>query len=103
MEARGWRHLRRRTELPLEGASATGTTGRADLVVWAQEALHLVDLKHSSGFDPQTLEAYRLQLQRYARALRPQHHGPVKAWLVALRSGTWVEVEVSGTVNERSS
>ena len=85
-EARGWRHLRRRTELPLEGAAATGGWGRADLVVWAEDRLHLLDFKHSRAFGDAELEAYRLQLQRYAEALRRREGLPVSRWLVPLRA-----------------
>jgi ATP-dependent helicase/nuclease subunit A len=91
-EARGWRHRRRRTELPLEGAARSGAAGRADLVVWGDGRLHLVDFKHSQSFGEEELAAYRDQLARYARVLRAREGLPVEAWLVALRSGEWVEV-----------
>jgi len=93
-EARGWRALRRRTELPLEGAAASGAVGRADLVVWDQDRLHLLDFKHSKAFGPDELAAYQDQLARYAGALSRKEGLPVEAWLVALRSGDWVKVPV---------
>lgn len=89
-EARGWRHQRRRSELPLAGAAASGALGRADLVVWAEDRIHLLDFKHSSGFDEAALALYRAQLGRYAAALEAREGQPVEAWLVALRSGQWV-------------
>ena len=91
-ERRGWRHLRRRTELPLPGTAASGASGRADLVVWTGDRLCLLDFKHSKGFGPDELEGYRNQLGRYAAALRAREGLPVEAWLVALRSGEWVAV-----------
>lgn len=94
METRGWRSLRRRTELPLEGAAASGALGFADLVVFAPDAIHLVDLKHSDHFGEADLTTYGAQLRRYAAVLHARHGCPVDAWLVALKSGTWVEVEV---------
>lgn len=90
--ARGWDTLRRRTELPIAGAAASGAEGRADLVVWAQDRIHLLDFKHSRGFGPEELASYRAQLQRYASALGDREGLPVEAWLVALRSGEWVPV-----------
>jgi ATP-dependent exoDNAse (exonuclease V) beta subunit len=95
LEHQGWRHLPRRTELPLAGTAASGALGRADLVLWAPDrhrpdAIHLVDFKHSSTFDAEALETYRAQLARYAAALSAQ--APVTAWLLALRSGELVEV-----------
>lgn len=93
-EARGWRALRRRTELPLEGAAASGAMGRADLVVWDHDRLHLLDFKHSQAFGPEELAAYQDQLARYASALSRKEGLPVEAWLVALRSGVWVRVPV---------
>ena len=91
-EARGWRPLRRRTELPIAGAAASGAEGRADLVVWDRDRIHLVDFKHSRGFGPEELAAYRAQLRRYGDALGAREGRPVEAWLVALRSGEWVPV-----------
>jgi len=90
--ARGWDTLRRRTELPIAGAAASGAEGRADLVVWAEDRIHLLDFKHSRGFGPEELGGYRAQLQRYASALGDREGLPVEAWLVALRSGEWVSV-----------
>jgi ATP-dependent exoDNAse (exonuclease V) beta subunit len=92
-EARGWRLLRRRTELPLAGAAASGAIGRADLVVWDGDRLHLLDFKHSKAFGTEELAAYREQLSRYADVLSTREGLPVEAWLVALRSGEWVRVE----------
>ncbi|HJV89191.1 MAG TPA: UvrD-helicase domain-containing protein [Holophagaceae bacterium] len=85
-EARGWRHLRRRTELPLEGAAASGGLGRADLVVWAEDRIHLLDFKHSASFGTEALAAYRAQLDRYAEALQRTWGLPVSRWLVPLRA-----------------
>ena len=96
-EARGWRGLRRRTELPLAGAASSGALGRADLVVWAKDRIHLLDFKHSKVFSADELASYRAQLTRYAEVLRAREGLPVEAWLVALRSGEWVEVEVAAT------
>ena len=89
-EARGWRTLRRRTELPLAGAAASGALGRADLVVWTEDRIHLLDFKHSRGFDEAALALYHAQLARYAEVLEAREGLPVEAWLVALRSGQWV-------------
>ncbi len=94
-EARGWRQLRRRTELPLAGAAASGALGRADLVVWDEECLHLLDFKHSKAFGAEELAGYRDQLTRYADALKAREEKPIEAWLVALRSGAWTPVSVS--------
>jgi ATP-dependent exoDNAse (exonuclease V) beta subunit len=91
-EARGWRLLRRRTELPLAGAAASGALGRADLVVWADDRIHLLDFKHSRAFGDEELAGYREQLGRYAEVLQAREGKPVEAWLVALRSGEWVRV-----------
>ena len=91
-EARGWRHLRRRTELPLTGAAASGALGRADLVVWGADRIHLLDWKHSRGFGEAELAGYREQLRRYAEALTEREGLEVEAWLVAVRSGEWVGV-----------
>jgi ATP-dependent helicase/nuclease subunit A len=94
-EARGWRPLRRRTELPLAGAAASGALGRADLVVWDEGCLHLLDFKHSKDFGMEELAGYRNQLTRYAEALKAREAKPIEAWLVALRSGAWTQVSVS--------
>ncbi|HNX94109.1 MAG TPA: UvrD-helicase domain-containing protein [Holophaga sp.] len=93
-EAKGWRHLRRRTELPLAGAAASGAEGRADLVVWDAEAIHILDFKHSKAFGATELEHYRAQLQRYVEALclRGGASMTVHAWLVPLRGDAWVGV-----------
>ena len=89
-EARGWRHLRRRTELPLVGAASSGALGRADLVVWDDNGIRLLDFKHSKTFEEEELAGYRDQLTRYAEALKAREGKAVEAWLVALRSGEWV-------------
>ena len=94
-EARGWRHLRRRTELPLAGAAASGALGRADLVIWDEGCLRLLDFKHSGAFGVEELAGYREQLTRYADALKAKEAMPIEAWLVALRSGAWTPVPVS--------
>ena len=91
-EARGWRSLRRRTELPLAGAAASGALGRADLVVWDGDRIQLLDFKHSKGFGEEELALYRQQLARYAEVLTAREGKTVEAWLVALRSGEWVRV-----------
>jgi ATP-dependent exoDNAse (exonuclease V) beta subunit len=90
LEGRGWRHLRRRTELPLAGAAASGALGRADLVIWGEDRIHLLDFKHSKAFGPEELDAYRGQLARYAEVIRTAEGLPVEAWLVALKSGEWI-------------
>jgi ATP-dependent exoDNAse (exonuclease V) beta subunit len=92
-EARGWRHLRRRTELPLVGAAASGALGRADLVVWEEDRIHLLDFKHSKSFGEVEWLGYRAQLKRYAEVLVAAEALPVEAWLVALKSGDWVRVD----------
>ena len=89
-EARGWRPLRRRTELPLADTAASGGVGRADLVVWEEGRIHVLDFKHSRRFSADELASYREQLRRYAEALNDREGLPVTAWLVALRSGEWV-------------
>jgi ATP-dependent exoDNAse (exonuclease V) beta subunit len=94
-EARGWRRARRRTELPLAGAAASGASGRADLVVWDHDRIHLLDFKHAKVFGAEELAAYQQQLTRYAEALTAREGRPVDAWLVALRSGEWVAVPVA--------
>ena len=91
-ETRGWRHLRRRTELPLAGGAASGAQGRADLVVWEDDRIHLLDFKNSKSFGPEELASYQAQLSRYAQAIQAQEGKPVEAWLVALKSGAWVAV-----------
>ena len=91
-EARGWRHLRRRTELPLAGAAASGAQGRADLVVWEDDRIHLLDFKNSKAFGPEELASYQAQLARYAQAIQAREGKPVEAWLVAIKSGEWVRV-----------
>jgi len=91
-EARGWRHLRRRTELPLEAAAGSGGLGRADLVVWGEERIHLLDFKHSKTFAQEELSGYRDQLDRYSGALAKREHMQVEAWLIPLRGSTWVNL-----------
>ena len=91
-EAKGWRHLRRRTELPLAGAASSGGLGRADLVVWENEAIHLIDFKHSKVFGEEELTSYRAQLHRYASVLSAKEGKRVTSWLLALRSGQWVQI-----------
>ncbi len=89
-QARGWRHLRRRTELPLAGAASSGALGRADLVIWDDDCIRLLDFKHSKAFGEEELAGYRDQLTRYADALKASEGKAVEAWLVALRSGEWI-------------
>jgi len=91
-ETRGWRHLRRRTELPLAGTASSGALGRADLVVWDEDRIHLLDFKNSKTFGEEELAGYREQLMRYAEVLHAREGKPVEAWLVALRSGDWVPI-----------
>lgn len=69
-EARGWRYLMRRTELPLEGVASSGALERADLVVWGDDRIHLLDFKHSRAFGVEELAGYRDQLARHAEALK---------------------------------
>jgi ATP-dependent exoDNAse (exonuclease V) beta subunit len=96
-ESRGWRHLRRRTEMDLQGASESGSKGRADLVVWAEGAIHLIDFKHISKLTPESAEAYTQQLNRYAAAIAKEN-AIVKGWLVLLKSGEWVEVPIEASM-----
>ncbi|MBP7617983.1 MAG: UvrD-helicase domain-containing protein [Geothrix sp.] len=91
-EARGWRHLRRRTELPLTGAAGSGGLGRADLVVWEEDCIHLLDFKHSRTFGDEELASYRDQLRRYSAVLADQEKKLVTSWLVPLRSNAWVHL-----------
>ena len=63
-EARGWRHLCRRTELPLVGAAASGSQGRADLVVWEEDRIYLLDFKNAKAFRPEELASFQAQLAR---------------------------------------
>lgn len=93
LEARGWRQLPRRTELPLAGAAASGATGRADLVIWEPDRrnpdlVHLIDFKLTDAFPPEELGLYRAQLQRYARVLGGRGI-QVQGYLAALKSGHW--------------
>jgi exodeoxyribonuclease V beta subunit len=91
-EAKGWRPLRRRTELPLAGAAASGAEGRADLVVWDGARVHVLDFKNSKDLGAEELAAYGGQLRRYAEALRAREGLPVVAWLVPLKGTGWVAV-----------
>ena len=93
-ETRGWRHLRRRTELPLAGAAPSGALGRADLVVWEDDRIHLLDFKNSKVIGAEELASYQAQLARYAEAIKAREGKPVDAWLVAIKSGEWVRVGV---------
>ena len=92
-EAKGWRYLRRRTELPLAGAASSGGLGRADLVVWGKDSNHLLDFKNSKTFGEEAFAAYRDQLHRYSAVLAEQESRPVTAWLVPLRGQAWVELK----------
>ena len=94
-ESRGWRHLRRRTEMGLEGASASGTKGRADLIVWDKDRVHIIDFKNTHRLTPESGEIYAQQLNRYARAMRSHNapDKPINAWLALLKSGEWVAVD----------
>ena len=89
-EAKGWRHRRRRTELPLPGAASSGGLGRADLVVWNEDGIHLLDFKHSKAFTVEELVTYRAQLKRYSAALAERESMPVTSWLIPLRGSAWV-------------
>ncbi len=91
-EAKGWRHHRRRTELPLAGAASSGGLGRADLVVWAEDCIHLVDFKNSKAFGDNELSSYRDQLHRYSAVLAERESMPVASWLVPLRGNAWVNL-----------
>jgi len=92
-EAKGWRPLRRRTELPLVGAASSGGLGRADLVVWDEDCIHLLDFKHSKTFGEDELLSYREQLHRYSAVLAEREGMPVASWLVPLRGIAWVNLE----------
>ena len=94
-EAKGWRHRRRRTELPIEGAAASGALGFADLVVWEKDRIHLLDFKNSKDLKKEDLELYGAQLQRYAEVLRVREKRDVEAWLVPLKDGEWVAVPLA--------
>ena len=100
-EARGWRHLRRRTELPLAGAAASGAQGRADLVVWEDDRIHLLDFKNSKSFGREELASYQAQLARYAQAIQAREGKLVEAWLVAIKSGEWERVECDEGLERR--
>ena len=92
-EANGWRHLRRRTELPLAGAASSGGLGRADLVIWGEDRIQLLDFKHSKTFAEEELATYRDQLNRYSAALAERESMPVTSWLVPLRGNAWVNLD----------
>jgi ATP-dependent exoDNAse (exonuclease V) beta subunit len=92
-EAKGWRPLRRRTELPLAGAASSGGLGRADLVVWEEDRIHLLDFKHSKTFGKEELFNYRDQLLRYSAVLAEGESKHVTSWLVPLRGHAWVVLE----------
>lgn len=92
-ELRGWRHLRRRTEMVLADTSQSRTKGRADLVVWDQDYIHIIDFKHVHKLTAETEELYTQQLNRYSKALRDQGL-PIKGWLALLKSGEWKEVPI---------
>lgn len=92
-EAKGWRHLRRRTELPLMGAASSGGLGRADLVVWGEDGIHLLDFKHSKAFGEEEFAKYRDQLNRYSAVLAIREGVPVTSWLVPLRGNGWVNIK----------
>ena len=96
IESRGWRSLRRRTEMNLQSASQSGGKGRADLVVWDEDCIHIIDFKHTSKLTPETEEMYSQQLNRYARVISNQnaHIKAIKGWLALLKSGEWKEVMV---------
>ena len=93
IESRGWRYLHRRTEMNLHGASASGTKGRADLVIWDNGCIHIIDFKHTRELTKESEEAYTQQINRYARAISNQGI-PIKGWLALLKSGEWKEVAV---------
>ena len=92
-EAKGWRQLRRRTELPLAGAASSGGLGRADLVVWGEDCIHLLDFKHSKTFGEEELATYRDQIHRYSAVLAERECMPVTSWLVPLRGKAWVNLK----------
>jgi ATP-dependent exoDNAse (exonuclease V) beta subunit len=93
-EARGWRRFRRRTEMRLQGASQYGTSGRADLVVWDKDCVHIIDFKHTHELTTESEAAYTQQLNRYANAINARNT-PIKAWLALLKSGVWKEVTIN--------
>jgi len=86
-ESRGLRHARRRTEMNIEGE----IKGRADLVVWDNDCIHIIDFKNIFRLTPESKVEYSQQLSRYAKALQPQGL-PIKCWLVLLKSGDWIEM-----------
>ncbi|MDR2561801.1 MAG: UvrD-helicase domain-containing protein [Holophagales bacterium] len=88
-ESKGLRHARRRTEMNIEGE----VKGRADLVVWDNECIHIIDFKNIFKLTPESRVEYSQQLSRYAKALLPQGM-PIKCWLVLLKSGEWVEMPI---------
>jgi len=88
-ESRGLRHARRRTEMNIEGE----TKGRADLVVWDRDCIHIIDFKNIFKLTPESKIEYSQQLSRYAKALQPQGL-PIKCWLVLLKSGEWIEMPI---------
>ncbi|MDR0498833.1 MAG: UvrD-helicase domain-containing protein [Holophagales bacterium] len=90
-ESRGWRYLRRRTEMRLQGASPYGTGGRADLVVWDRDCIHIIDFKNTHELTAESKDTYTQQLNRYASALNAQN-ASVKGWLALLKSGAWIEI-----------
>jgi ATP-dependent exoDNAse (exonuclease V) beta subunit len=93
-ESRGWRSLRRRTELNLEGAAAGGGKGRADLVVWDSGCIHIIDFKNIHKLTAENLETFSRQLNRYASAMGNEGN-PIRCWLALLKSGDWREVAVN--------
>jgi ATP-dependent exoDNAse (exonuclease V) beta subunit len=93
-ESRGWRHLRRRTEIDLQDGSPNGTKGRADLIVWENDCIHIIDFKHIHKLSKENESIYSQQLNRYADAL-PQDGIKIRGWLALLKSGVWKELRIS--------
>jgi len=90
-ESRGLRHARRRTEMNIEGED--NVKGRADLVVWDKDCIHIIDFKNILKLTSESRIEYSQQLSRYAQALQFQGM-PIKCWLVLLKSGEWIEMQI---------
>jgi hypothetical protein len=93
IESRGWRHLRRRTEMALYDAFVSKNKGRADLVIWDEDCINIIDFKHISRLTAEDETLYAQQLNRYARSINAGHKR-VKGWLVLLKSGEWREMPI---------
>ncbi|MCL1893734.1 MAG: UvrD-helicase domain-containing protein [Holophagaceae bacterium] len=92
-KSKGWQHLRRRTEFTLPSSNQDGIESRADLVVWDQNCIHIIDFKHAHWLTKESEVLYFHQLNRYAKALSSEGTS-IKGWLVLLKSGEWKEVQI---------